>query len=1039
MIKWFAEHPTASNLAMLAIILLGLIALPDLQRETFPAIDNDKVSVLAVYPGATTEEVETAICRRIEDALESITGLDEIRCESSEGLGKATVVMNESSDMAQFLDDIKSAIDAIDDFPDLVESAIVEELGRTDSVVSVAIVGPKDPVMLRAYAEDVKQRLLAKAEIAKIEIAGFSDHQIRVEIPGARLRQYGLSISDIASSMQNQSVGIPAGRLEGPQEDLLLRFDDQRKTVEGIGNLIVISGHSGGVIRLADIATINDRFDREESKILFNGQRAAILEVTKTRSQDVLTAHSDVAKFVAQENQRAPTGIKLKLTQDVATVVQDRLDMIIANGAQGLLMVFLILWLFFSFRYSFWVTMGLPVSFLGALFLLPLLGVTINMISMVGLLIGIGLLMDDAIVIAENIAARMERGDSAMHAAVTGVRQVLPGIMSSFATTLMIFGSLAFITGELGQILRVMPIVLIVVVNVSLVEAFFILPSHLGHSLRHMEVRKPSSFRAQFEKGFDHFKNNWFGPLLDRAVDHRYLSVGLVLMAIILSIALPASGQLKFVGFPAIEGDIVEARLLLPQGTPLARTESIVERIQAAALALNQRFSPDQPESQPLIKNITIIYGQNPDAYESGPHVARIIIDLLSAEIRSASMAQFRRAWRAEVGDMSDVISLKFSEPSVGPGGRAIEIRLKGADLTRLKSVSMEMQDWFNTFKGVIDVNDDLRPGKREVRLHLKDSAGVLGLSAKSVSDQVRSAFQGVKIDEFPVGAEIYEVDLRLPAIDRMTIDNVEQMSITGAGGSLIPLPVVVHIDEVRGWARINRVDRQRVVTVFGDVQGDIVNAQELLTLAASNIFPLLREKYPDIEIDVQGASQNSAETSQSMLRNVLIGIIGVYILLAVQFRGYLAPITVMAVIPTALIGVMLGHWLLSLDLTMPSIVGMASLFGVVVNDSILLVVFMREERAQGIDVSTAAKLAGRARFRPILLTSITTIAGLMPLLLETSLQAQILIPMAASLAFGLTSATLIGLFLVPSLYSILDDFDLLGELTPDDSKLQPV
>ena len=755
MIRWFAEHPTAANLSMLAIILLGLIALPDLQRETFPAIDNDKVSIQVIYPGATSEEIEDAICRRIEDALENITDLDEMRCESSEGLGKATAVMTEGSSMTQFLDEVKSEIDAIDDFPDQVESPIVEELGRTDLVVSVAITGPNDPVILKAYAEDVKLRLLAGAEIANIEIDGFSDHHIRVEIPGARLRQFGLSLSDVATRMQNQSIGTPVGRLEGPQEDLLLRFDDQRKTVEEVSNLVVISGDSGAAIRLGDIATITDRFDRKENRIFFNGRRAAILNITKTRTQDVLTAYEDVADFVAQENERAPAGIKLDLTQDVASVVQDRLDMIIKNGAQGLIMVFLILWLFFSFRYSFWVTMGLPISFLGALFLLLFMGITINMISMVGLLIGVGLLMDDAIVIAENIAARMERGERAMQAAIAGANQVLPGIMSSFATTLLVFGSLVFITGEIGQILRVMPIVLIVVVSVSLIEAFLILPNHLGHSLRHMETRQDSWFRQQFEKHFDSLRDDWFGPLLDRAVEYRYLTLGLIVMAIIVSLMLPASGKLKFVGFPDTEGDIVEARLLLPQGTPLALTESLVQRIEAAAQNLNQRFSPEQPEAQNLVRNITVIYGENPDAFESGPHVAHIIVDLLSAEIRNTDMDEFRDAWRDQLGSLSDVISLQFTEPAVGPGGRPIEVRIKGFDLNRLKSVSLEMQDWFNSYVGVTDVSDDLRPGKREVRLRLKDSAGALGLSARSVSDQVRSAFQGIKVDEFPVGANL--------------------------------------------------------------------------------------------------------------------------------------------------------------------------------------------------------------------------------------------------------------------------------------------
>jgi multidrug efflux pump subunit AcrB len=1030
MIKWFAEHPTAANLTMMAIMILGLITLPDLQRETFPQIKNDKVGIQVIYPGATAEDVEDAICRRLEDALESISDLDEMICESSEGFGKATAVMIEGSDMMRFLDDVNAAVNAIDDFPDRVEIPVVEEIGRTDAVISIAITGPTDPVVLKAYAEDVKLRLLRQANIANIEIDGFSDHQIRVEIPASRLRQYGLSLSDVASIMQQQSVSTPAGRVESDEEDILLRFDDQRKTVEQVGNIVIISGLTGATIRLRDIADISDRFDRDETRILFNNKRAAILNITKTKTQDILNALAEIRLFVEAENQRIPAGIELSLTQDRASVVQDRLDMILKNAVQGLIMVFAILWLFFNFRYSFWVSMGLPVSFLGALFVLPLVGMTINMITLVGLLIGVGLLMDDAIVIAENIAARMEKGERAMQAAVSGVYQVLPGIMSSFATTLLVFGSLAFITGTIGQVLRVMPIVLIIVITVSLIEAFLILPNHLGHSLKHSENRRPSKFRARFEQYFEHFRDNRFGPLLDKAISNRYLTLGIIIMLLIISIAMPAGGKLKFVGFPAIDGDIVEARLLLPQGTPLTLTESLVEKIQQAALRINQDMSALQPGEQDLVNNITVIFGQNPDAYESGPHVARIIVDLLSAEVRNTSIDEFKAAWRQQVGELPDVISLKYTEPAIGPGGRAIEVRLKGKDLQQLKSASHDLQNWLNDFAGVQDVSDDLRPGKRELRVRMLDSSGMLGVNAYSVSSQIRAAFQGIKVDEFPVGAETYELDLRLAASDRLSADDLQQLTITGPAGSQIPLPNIARVDEVRGWARIKRVDRQRTVTVYGDVQREIANSQELLGLANTDILPQIKQRYPDINIDIKGASENSADTSKSIVRNVILGMIGVYFLLALQFRGYIAPITVMSVIPTALIGVVFSHMALGLDMTLPSIIGMASLFGVVVNDSILLVVFMRDARRQGTDVQSAAKLAARARFRPIVLTSITTIAGLTPLLMETSLQAQILIPMAASLAFGLTSATIIALFLVPSLYCILNDFDLLGEVS---------
>ena len=1035
MIGRVARHPTAANLIMVAIMILGLVTLPGLKKETFPEIESDQIEVRVVYPGATTEDIEDSICRRIEEALESIADLEELRCDAREGVGTVTALKREGVAMARFLDDVKTEVEAIDNFPDQAEVPITKELGRTDKVISIAITGPEEATSLKAYAEALKARMLALQGVANISVNGFSARQIRIEIPRWRLRQYGLSAGTIADAIGRNSITSPGGRIEGDTEDLLLRINEQRKTVDEFRDLIVISGSSGASIRLGEIAEITDRFERAEEKILFNNQRAAVLDIEKTKDDDIVEVYQAINQFVAQERRRAPSGISLTLTQDRASVVQDRLDMLLRNGAQGLVLVFLVLWLFFSMRYSFWVTMGLPVSFLGALFLLPVFSISINMISMVGLLIGIGLLMDDAIVIAENIAARMAKGDTAMQAAIDGVKQVLPGILSSFATTLLVFGSLAFITGEIGQILRVMPVVLILVISVSLIEAIFVLPSHLGHSLSHMRKSRPQRFRVIFERGFTHLRERWFGPALDFAIDYRYLTLGLALMLMIIAISMPAGGQLKFVGFPEIDGDIIEARLLLPQGTPLQRTEQLVEQIKTRLQAINDELSSEQPGGQDLVRNITVIYGQNPDAFETGPHLARIVVDLLSAEQRSTSIDELLRLWRSRVGDLADVIAVKFAEPSIGPGGRAIDLRLLGSDLEQLKAASLELQDWLNSYAGVLDLGDDLRPGKRELRLRLKPGAGVLGIDTRTLAEQIRGAFQGIQIDEFPLDVETFEVDLRLLASDRDGPQDLDNMFVLSAQGAQVPLSVVAEIEEVRGWARIHRIDGGRAITIQGDVDRQRANTQELIGLVQNEFIPGLLERYPGIRFDVQGESEESRHTGQSIVRNVLLGMIGVYMLLALQFRGYVAPLTVMAIIPTSLIGVIFGHMALGLDLTMPSIVGMASLFGVVVNDSILLVVFIRDARKRGVPVFSAARQAGRDRFRPIVLTSITTIAGLLPLLAETSLQAQILIPLAASLAFGLSSATLIALFLVPAIYCILDDFNLLGQLHAEDDE----
>ena len=1015
MIRYFADHPVAANLLMGTLLVLGLATLPGMQRETFPQLVNDQVRISMVYPGATAAQVEDAICRRVEDALEAVNDLDEIRCEATEGVGKVVAVMREQARMSRFLDDVNSEIDAINDFPDDVEPPVVVELGRSEDVISVAVTGIRDAAVLKDYAEDLKSRLQRNPLIDAVALSGFSQRHIRIEVAAHRLRQFGVSVSDLADILRRQSVGMPGGRLEGEREDMLLRFDDQRKGVDAFRDLVVLSDEQGAEIRLADIAEIRDVFDRAEDKVLFNGERAALLSVRKNRSTDALNVLDAVHDFVSAERRRVPEGVTLTLTRDRVSLISDRLYLLITNSAQGLVLVFLVLWLFFSLRFSFWVAMGLPVSFLGALFVIAQLGLTLNMISVVGLLIAVGLLMDDAIVIAENIAARLNRGDEPLQAAINGAREVFPGILSSFATTALIFGSVAFISGTLGQILRVMPIVLIVVLAVSLLEAFLILPHHLGHSLAHARKREPGRLRQRFETGFNRFRDRYFHALLARALASPYLTIGIIVMLVLCSVALVAGGGIGFRGFPDVDGDIVEARILLPQGTPLGRTEQVVRQVTEALDEVNAHFAPRQPDGRDLVTSVAVIFNTNPDAYESGPHVAQVSADLLSAEIRDAGIDAVLDRWRQSTGDIADVIRIKYTEPSLGPAGRAVDIRLQGADLTQLKQASIDLQRWMSGYVGVQDLGDDLRPGKREYRLRLKAGAGTLGLDAREVAGQVSSAFQGVTIDEFPLGAESYEVNLRLLAADRAHTTDLDDLRLVTPRGSLVPLRAVADIEEDRGWARIYRVNGRRTVTVQGDVDADRANAQAIVNDAEAEFLSTLGERYPGVSHAIEGESKESGKTRGSIVGNMLLGLLGVYVLLAFQFRSYLLPVAVMTVIPTGFIGVVWGHYLLGLDLSLPSIMGAASLAGIVVNDSILIVQFIARARRGGADAVQAALQAGVDRFRPVFLTSLTTVAGLTPLLLEKSLQAQVLIPLAASLAFGLAAATVCALFLVPA------------------------
>ncbi|HER25820.1 MAG TPA: efflux RND transporter permease subunit, partial [Rhodospirillales bacterium] len=749
MIRFFALHPTAANLLMLTFLIVGLVSVGNVKRETFPEIPPDKVRVVTAYPVASAAQVESAICERIEDAIDGISEIKEVTCEAQEGVAVASIEMHDGKDIDLFLNDIKAEVDAISTFPDTVEDPVVTQLGRTDFVVAVAVTGPMSAPHLKAYAEDLKDQMLQGGGISQVNIKGFSDHQISIEIPALTLRQYGLSVSRIADVIQAQSIDLPAGSIETETSDVLIRFTDERRSTRTFASLVVVSGKSGSEIRLGDIATITDRFELAEDKIIFNGERAALLEITKNSDEDTLDVVDVVSDFVDRQRQIAPPGVRFELTQNISSIVRDRLDMLLGNGLQGLVLVFLTMWLFFSFRFSFWIAMGLPVSFLGTIFVMSLLGLSFDMISMVGLLIAVGLLMDDAIVLAENIATHVAKGESIVEAAITGTKQVAPGVLASYLTTVLVFGSLMFLKGHIGSIMKVLPIILIATLSVSLVEAFLILPHHLAHA-RKGDLRKGASrFRSGFEAKLEWVRQNIVGRGVDLAIEWRYLSLGLAIAMLMGSVALVAGGGLKFRVFPAIDGNVIQARILLPQGTPLARTETVVAQVTQALERINQKLSPLQPGGQALIENVNIRFGSNIDSYENGPHVATVSVDLLDAQVRNTVLNDILNMWRAETGDLADIITINFVEFQLGPAGRAIDIRLHGNDLDRLKSASLELQQWLGAYQGVRNLSDDLRPGKPEIRLRLSDGAMALGMTAAEIAGQLRAAFFGKTADEF--------------------------------------------------------------------------------------------------------------------------------------------------------------------------------------------------------------------------------------------------------------------------------------------------
>jgi multidrug efflux pump subunit AcrB len=1027
MIKYFAKHPTAANLLMLIIFVAGLSTIFDLKRETFPEFSSNKINVSTIYPGASTSETEKALCVPMEEEVDTLNYIEKVSCEAREGIANLTIEVVEGGDTSQVLSDVKTEIDAINNFPELAEKPIIRELGRDQLLISLALTADIVDFELKAYAEVIKQKLKKQPGISIVQIKGFSDHQLEVELSQYKLRQYGLSPSDVANLIKRQNVDLPSGNITANGKTLLVRFDQQQVTAKSLANLIIKSTATGSQLKLGQIARITEGFEVEEDKIMFDGKRAALINIKKAKSQDAIDLVKVVKDFTDKERLIAPKGVSMTLTQDTAQVVEDRLFMLLNNGWQGFILVLLVMWLFFSMRYSFWVSMGLPVSFLGAFALMSIMGVSINMISMVALLMSIGILMDDAIVIAESIAAHVEKGGNINEGAVKGVMLVAPGVFSSFLTTFVIFAGLAFITGDIGKVMKDIPLVLIATIFVSVIEAFFILPNHLIHSLhKSKNSDKPDSlFKQWFKQKFEYFRATTLVSWSQWCVINRYRFVGGVFALFFLSIALMAGGFLKFKAFPSLEGDLVEVRLLLPPSTPLAETELVVGKYVAQLAKINAELSPEQPDQQALVQHITIEYNKNSDAYEQGAHLATIRVDLLTAEVRHTKLADFVNIWRAGVGELPGILSVSFKEPSLGPAGRAIDIQLHSSNTDTLMAASAKVKEALKQFEGVSNTMDDMRSGKEQWSVKLHPGALSLGVDGRTIAGQLRAAFFGEKADEFQRGSDSIEVNVQLQASDKSSLNHLKNYPVMLPDGSQLPLSSMAEFTLERGLTRINRVNGERTITITGDVDSEVANTTEIVNAVKAQTIAQILLEYPDVSVSYEGEIKNGSETGKSMVQKFLFGLIGVFIILSFQFRSYFEPFMVMVAIPLALIGVLWGHFLLGYDMTMPSMIGFVSLAGIVVNDSILLVAYIKRHQIEGMDTHQSAVMATKERFRAIFITSATTIAGTMPLLFETSLQAQVVQPLVVSIIFGMAVSTVLILLVLPALYVLLEDFGL--------------
>ena len=1005
---------------MMAIIAIGLASLTSLSKESFPRLKPSKVQLTMAYPGANPADVEDAICNRLEDATDGISFLKEQICDARDNFAIFTLEMQETGDIDTFFEDIKGAVDGISDFPDETEDPVIKQLGRVSQVASIAVTSKNlTPSELKALTESYRDKLMANPRIPIVRVAGFSTHQLQVLIHPDTQIKYQLGVQDIANLIAAQAIELPAGTFDGSETIYQIRFENVRKTAAELTNLVILNSPEGGEIKLGDIARVVDRFEKIEERIELNGVPAGLLKISKNTSDDTLEVFDAIQAFIASENHILPEGTRLTITQDSASMVRDRIRLLLKNGWQGLLLAALALFLFFNWRYTFWVALGLPISFLGGLAMMVMFGITINMISLVALLMAIGILMDDAIVLSESIAHEYKKGKSPLDAAIDGTQRVFTGVFASYLTSAFLFGSLLMMKGEMGQILGVLPVVLISVLSISLIEAFLILPHHLMHSLQHAHHKPPPKLRQVFENAFSRLREG-VGKVADLAMRYRYITVGIAFAMLVLSIGLIVTGAVKFKAFPDLEGNTVDARVLLAQGTPLSETEAAMQTLLAALDKTLEMLNKN--ESEPLVKTVQLSYGEHADVPEKGTHLATLSLDLLSVDKRHTSIAELTRLWRKNSGDLPNVMSVQFREPKIGPAGRAIEIRISGHDLNRLSQASWELQNWLRGYAGVSNLLDDLWPGKTQYSVSLKHGALASGIDARNLSSQLRAAYQGTKISEIYQRREAYEIIAKLDSRSGEELKDFDDLTVFSKQGVPVPLNSVASISEKRDYARIGHVNHRRTLTLYGDVDADIANTSEIIAATAQEFLPELQTRYPDIRISLKGEVESGNETKSSILTGFALGALGVFLLLSLIFRNYREPAIVMLNIPLALIGAVWGHLIMGLDFTLPSMIGFVSLAGIVVNDSILLVVFVKNHVEEGLSLHDAASQAVRDRFRAIFLTSITTVAGMTPLLFETSTQALILVPLVTSVVFGMLTSTLLIMFVLPSVYGIMED-----------------
>lgn len=1086
-IQWAIKNSPAMNMLMISSLIVGLVSLFLMRREVFPEFELEIILVTVPYPGATPEDIEQGICQKIEERLAALKGLKKMTSVAREGAGFLVLELNASvKDVQKVLNEAKSEIDQIQDWPQFAETVDIKQITFRNSAIKIGVIGPsmegKDPRLaeqeLRAVTEQIRTELLQlpppksesvigsilanfspaagqRTAISTVSIVAEKEHQIDVEVKEEKLREFGLTLQQVASAISDEDLDLPGGKMTTAGQEILLRGKSKSSIGAEVEKIKLIPQLGGDALTVGDVAEVVDGFSDEVSIHKVNGSPALVLSVERTADEDLLMVCDAVKNYLKIKRESLPSGYELVYWGDTSVDVEDRMNLLIRNGVQGLLLVFLVLAVFLELKLAFWVALGIPVSILGSGYILLGAGQTLNMLSMFSFLMALGIVVDDAIVIGENIYEHRQRGKRFLLAALDGTLEVLPSVCASVATTIIAFAPLLFVSGVMGKFISVMPLAVIAMLVISLLESAFILPCHLAHEnnlfIRGMRyLFSPLRFLIfLFEginkiatNGMERFIEKIYLPALRWSLENKLIVVVSAFSFLIFSFGFVAAGLTPFTGFPKLDSRVIHGTVVYPDGSPKELTIESIDKIESIIQEIGKEYKDEFGEncirvSYQSIGQISSGGALGNTGVTSGGHVGNVEIELIPVDRRDKDWTSQKiiDKWRRRAPEISGAEIVKFGTPRMGPGGTSIEFQVQAPKhmTQELELAVEECKKKLRTYAGVTDVEDDNRPGKSELQIDINEKAKGMGITLSTVSRAVRSAYYGTEAKRIQRGRHEVKVMVRYPKERRKSMSDLKDIRVART-----PVTELANFNFSQGYSEINRVDQLRSITVTAEVEAgtraseivndlkkignvnDINNIPEgIWNPKEKGFLQTLKEKYPGLAIRWEGQAQRNTESFTSLFRGVIVAIMAMFVLLTLEFRTYIQPLIILAIIPFGVIGAIFGHAIMGLDLTLFSFFGLVALTGVIVNDSIVLVDFINTRCREGVPLKEALIESGRRRFRPVILTSMTTVAGLFPILMETSFQAQLLVPMANSLCFGLLVATSLILILVPVFYDI--------------------